>query len=227
MLGYVSTSRVNKLKYASEPGSTVPAVKEFVDHMNDVLATAKAALEAAQQRQKHYADLSRRPVSYSVGEKVLLSSRFLSLKVPGASKLLPKFVGPFTILEKVNEVAFKLGLPKNMRVHDVFHVSLLKPYSPDPHHSPPPPPDVVDGELEYTVERVLDHRDRRQGRRLVREYLIRWTGYGPEHNTWEPQSNMAGATEAIAEYWDLISSKRTAQDEAKRKRKRLARQLGL
>jgi len=157
---------------------------------------------------------------------MLLSSRFLSLKVPGASKLLPKFVGPFTILAKVNEVAFKLGLPKNMRVHDVFQVSLLKPYSPDPHHTPPPPPDVVDGELEYTVERVLDHRDRRQGRCLVREYLIRWTGYGPEHNTWEPQSNMASATEAIAEYWDLISSKRTAQDEAKRKKKDTSKEAG-
>ena len=133
---------------------------------------------------------------------------------------MTKYVGPFTILGKVNEVAFKLGLPENMQVHDVFHVSLLKPYSPDPHHSPPPPPDVVDGELEYTVDRVLDHRDRWRGRKSVREYLIRWTGYGPEHNTWEPQSNMAGATEAIAAYWDLISSKQATATVGRRKRKR-------
>jgi len=215
-------SRVNKLQFAPVAGSKVPAVKEFVDHMSTVLANARRSLEAAQQRQKAYADLSRRPVSYQVGEKVLLSSKFLSLKVPGASKLMPKFVGPFTIVEKVNEVAFKLGLPENMRVHDVFHVSLLKPYSPDPHHSPPPPPDVVDGELEYTVDRVLDHRDKRQGRRSVREYLIRWAGYGPEHNTWEPQSNMAGAKEAIAEYWALMTRKQETASVGRRKRKRPA-----
>ena len=41
----------------------------------------------------------------------------------------------------------------------------------------------------------------------MREYLIRWTGYGPEHNTWEPQSNMAGAAKGIAEYRALIFKK--------------------
>ena len=114
----------------------------------------------------------------------------------------------------------KLELPENMRVHNVFHVSLLKPYLNDPHHSPPPPPDVVDGELEYTVDRVLDHRDKRIGRRSVREYLVKWTGYGPEHNTWEPQTNMSSATEAIADYWALITSKKEATKVGKRKRRR-------
>ena len=48
------------------------------------------------------------------------------LKTPGASKLLPKFVGPLTICAKVTKVAMKLELPENMREHNVFHVSLLK-----------------------------------------------------------------------------------------------------
>ena len=108
-----------------------------------------------------------------------------------------------------------------MRVHDVFHVSLLKTYLNDPHHRPPPPPDVVDGELEYTVDRVLDHRDKRSGRRTVGEYLVRWEGYGPEHNTWEPQANMSSAAEAISDYWAFLSSKKSAADAVgKRKRKR-------
>jgi len=59
---------------------------------------------------------------------VLLSTKYLSLKTLGASKILPQFVGPFTIIQKVNEVAMKLELQENMRVHDVFHASLLKPY---------------------------------------------------------------------------------------------------
>jgi Chromo (CHRromatin Organisation MOdifier) domain len=138
--------------------------------------------------------------------------------VPGASKLLPKFVGPFAIVKKVNEVAFKLELPGNMKCHDVFHVSLLKPYRADANTQPPPPPDVVEGELEYTVERVLDHRDKRVGRKTVREFLVRWQGYGPEHNTWEPQSNMNNATVAISEYWQLVTTKSEATNAAGRKR---------
>ena len=80
-------SGVNKMQYDAVAGSKVPAVREFVEHMNDVPATAKRALEVAQQRQKAYADLSRTPVSYQVGDKVLLSSRFLSVVHP--LQLLP------------------------------------------------------------------------------------------------------------------------------------------
>ena len=108
-----------------------------------------------------------------------------------------------------------------MKVHDVFHVSLLKSYHVDPNSSPPPPPDVVDGDMEYTVERVLAHRDTRYGRKSVREYLIRWQGYGPEHDTWEPHTNMANAVNSIEEYWTLTKAKSDASSAyLKRKRKR-------
>jgi hypothetical protein len=42
-----------------------------------------------------------------------------------ARKVLPKFIGPFTVIKCVNAVAYKLGLPETMKVHDVFHVSLI------------------------------------------------------------------------------------------------------
>ena len=164
-------------------------------------------MDAAQQRQKAYADVHRRHVSYKVGERVLLNSRNLELKMPGTTKLFPKFVGPFKIVKIVNDVAYKLELPETMQVHDVFHVSLLKPYSDDPNVAPPPAPIVVDGELEYTVERIMRHRDKRYGRTTKREFLVRWLDYGPEHDTWEPESNMSNSTEAIADYWSAVTSK--------------------
>ena len=67
-----------------------------------------------------------------MGDRVLLSTANLSLKMTGATKLMPKFVCPFSIVKKVNYVAYQLDLPATMKVHNVFHVSLLKPYVEDP-----------------------------------------------------------------------------------------------
>ncbi|CAI7933631.1 unnamed protein product [Closterium sp. NIES-54] len=54
----------------------------------------------------------------------------------------------------------------------------------------PPPTIVLGEELFYEVERVLMHRDRQRGRKTVREFLIKWKGYGPEHNSWEPEEHL-------------------------------------
>jgi len=213
---------VNALKHAARTTPCkVPAVAEFVSHMESLVARAKTALEAAQQRQKAYADRKRRLVTFAVGDKVLLNTKHLSLKMPGASKLYPKFVGPFLVVQKVNDVAFKLELPPSMHVHNVFHVSLLKQYQEDPNTSPPPPPEVIDGNLEFTVERVLAHRDKRVGRRTTREYLIRWLGYGPEHDSWEPLAMLDNAAESISDYLADVEAKAGAVVPGRRKRKRV------
>jgi hypothetical protein len=70
-------------------------------------------------------------VGYAVGEKVWLSTKYLDSKTTNKkeAKLLPKFIGPFQVLEIVNEVSYRLELPKEYhRVHPVFHASLLKKY---------------------------------------------------------------------------------------------------
>lgn len=72
---------------------------------------------------------------------------------------------------------------------------------------------MQDGELEYEVERVMDHRHKHVGGggtrsgtkrkpRVVTEFLVKWKGYGHEHNTWEPEANCANCPEAIQTYWD-------------------------
>ena len=154
------------------------------------MRNAKACLRAAQQRQKSYADSRRREDSFAVGASVLLSTKNLRLKAPGVRKLLPRFIGPFRVLRRIGEVAYKLELPSHLRLHDVFHVSLLKPYQASGTVQPPPPLEVSDGSLEYVVEQVLTHRVRRRGQSSTREYLIKWEGYGPEHNSWEPERNL-------------------------------------
>jgi len=101
---------------------------------------AKKHLLAAQNRQKSYADTKRREISFDVGTQVLLNTSNIKLKMPGARKLLPRWIGPFKVVKKVGKVAYKLELPETLKIHDVFHISLLKSYKTSGKVQPPPPP---------------------------------------------------------------------------------------
>jgi len=184
----------------------VPAAKRFQARMQDTLKAARDAMHEAQNRQKQYADLRRSERCFAVGDLVMLNAKYINLKKPAEAtrKLLPRFIGPFKVIKKVGtpgkEVAYKLELPESMkRVHPVFHVSLLKPYHADGREQPAPPPIEVDGEQLWKFEDILDDRKARYGRK--REYLVKWLGFGHEHNSWEPESSFAHATAHLEAYW--------------------------
>ena len=103
---------------------------------------------AAQQRHKRYYDAQHVPVVFAVNDDVLLSTSGLNLKIASSNKLAPRFVGPLKVLERIGEVAYKLDLPKTMRIHNVFHVSLLKHYYSDGRAKPPSPCEIIDDEPE-------------------------------------------------------------------------------
>jgi hypothetical protein len=112
-------------------------------------------------------------------------------------KLLPKWMGPFTIVGKVNEVAYRLDLPETLKWHNVFHVYLLRKYIDGGRVQPPPLPEIVAGEPEYHVEKVLAHR--LVGRNM--EFLIKWKGYAQKHNSWEPAVAIFNCENLVNEYW--------------------------
>jgi hypothetical protein len=156
-------------------------------------------MKSAQQRMKRNADERRSNLSFSVGDRVLLSTRNAGLKTVSSKKLLPRWIGPLKITGKVGEVAYRLELPPNLRWHNVFHVALLKPYVPGDRVAPPPMPDLISGEPTYQVEAILNHRVRKQGGRTKKEYLVKWENYGPEHNSWEPARNFV-SPDLLKEY---------------------------
>ena len=86
-----------------------------------------------------------------------------------------------------------------MRIHNVFHVSLLKKYHSDGRTQPPPPAELIDDELEWEVERILSHRTVKRGRKTKVEYLISFIGYGPEHNLW--QDDVENCGQLVKAYW--------------------------
>ena len=57
-----------------------------------------------------------------------------SLRIESCAKLAPRYCGPFEILERIGPVAYRLALPSIVKVHDVFHVPLLKKYVKDVDH---------------------------------------------------------------------------------------------
>ena len=81
--------------------------------------------------------MRRRPLEFEVGDHVFLKVMHKRgvVKFGKRRKLLPRFIGPFEILERIDTVAYRLALPHNMLgVHEVFHVSMLRKYTPDPSH---------------------------------------------------------------------------------------------
>jgi hypothetical protein len=91
---------------------------------------------------------------------VWLEGRNLRLRYP-SRKLAPRREGPFEIAQVISPVAFRLQLPSTWKIHDVFHASLLSSYRETAEHGPNysnPPGDLISGEEEFELERILSHR---------------------------------------------------------------------
>ena len=103
-------------------------------------------------------------------------------------KLFSRFTGPFEILERVGTVAYQLTLQPNMSsVHEVFHVSMLRKYTPDPAHVVDWGEITVDtyGTFEEGPMRIMDSRDQVLRRKTVRLVKVLWQHRGVEEATWE------------------------------------------
>jgi hypothetical protein len=103
----------------------------------------------------------------------------MSLATKG--KLQPRFCGPYCITEIINDVAVRLDLPPQAKIHDVFHVGLSKKWVGTPPDSTPELPELLHGAVVPEPERVVRSRLARG----VKEVLVRWKGQPASAATWE------------------------------------------
>ena len=175
-----------------------PSLEDVFVARQEAQEQAQAALSVAAERMKWYFDQHKQDVPFKVGDHVLIKGTDLRVTVKSA-KLAAQNYGPYEITQQLGPVTFKLKLPRQMRIHPVFHAFKLIPYHVDKiaGRNPPKPPAVqIDGNPEFEVETILDSRVRRQ--RV--QYLVKWVGYSEAENTWEPARNVAHAKELLDDF---------------------------
>lgn len=188
-----------KMTISSEEIQLVPAGDDHAEFLRLGFEEVHASLKLANEKTKEFYDKHHKETPrWEIGDKVWLSHENIETDRP-SRKLSHRQLGPYKILDKFSSHAYKLKLPKSMRMHDVFHVSLLRATRPDDFDRRPVPPEPVvtpDQEEEYEVDIILNSR-RHRGRL---QYLVRWKGYGPEDDTWEPLTNLKKSRAVINDF---------------------------
>ena len=183
----------------------VEAAENLYTTWKNNLQIAKDTLLIAQERQTKYANQHRQDETYNIGNQVLLSTTNINddiNKNHPTRKLSPKWIDLYPIEEVISSTVYKLTLPKTMKIHPVFHVSLIKPYRTTNEFEreiPPPPININNDEDEhdeYIVESILDMKMKHK----KKFYLIKWKGYPLYDATWESESNLTNCHEALQKF---------------------------
>ncbi|KAF7759859.1 hypothetical protein Agabi119p4_11554 [Agaricus bisporus var. burnettii] len=171
---------------------------------------AKDNLLAAKIYQAHYANAHRAPEPViKEGDRVLLDTANLRREHLGkgqgrVAKLMPRWDGPYSVIKAhPDSSSYTLNLTGISNIHPTFHVSRLKPFRendntvfPSRGFAEPGPICTDEGTWEHTVEKVIDERARGRGK----QYLVRWVGFGPEHDEWIAGSRLMN-NEAL-DHWE-------------------------
>ena len=157
-------------------------------------------LRVAQSRQKSYADTKRKEVVYKIGDKAYLRvSPLRGVKRFGVKgKLAPRFVGPYRVLERMGEVAYKLELPEGLSgVHDVFHVSQLKKCHAEMAEIPlrdTVPREAIKLESDLTYEEnpanILEFANRVTRCKVIKFCKVQWSHHTEDEATWEREEDL-------------------------------------
>lgn len=188
--------------------SPIQKGEAIVRTIKEALDWARASMAYTQQDMERQSNRRRDPApSYRVGDKVWLSLK--NIRTDRPSKKLDWKNAKYTVTELVGTHAVRLNTPPG--IHPVFHVDLLRPASTDPlpsQHSDDvqPPAVMVDGEEEFTVEKILDEKRTKRGRGTRLEYKVKWLGYA--RPTWEAATALED-TRALDDWIDRTKHARS------------------
>jgi len=178
----------------------------FIEEFEGARQSVQDALRRAQVTFEKAYNKKHLPVTFQVGEKVLINVQ--SLRLPNVTegkgiKFTRRMEGPYEVLEKISDVTYR-RIPQDYDIHPVISIAHIEKY-----HSPPketgdrvtlPPLRKVNKTTEeFTVTRIVNERKCKERGRLITEYQCEWEGYGVE-DTWIPERNLRNAKEVLQEW---------------------------
>jgi len=187
IIGYNPASPFDRLLDFKPEIRDMP-LQAWQQHMLQQTSRAKLALQQASNRMAAQANKKVKTFTLAIGDKAWLSTKHLNIQQTGSSKLMPRFVGPFSVTQVINPVTYKLDLPANMKCHPVFHISELKPVPPGTRLPPEPTTVDIDGTTEFFIESILTHkavfRKTKHATTGKYLYLVKFMNEGPHANQW-------------------------------------------
>ncbi|XP_021649178.2 uncharacterized protein LOC110641667 [Hevea brasiliensis] len=168
---------------------------DLVRQTEEKVKIIKNSLKAASNRQKSYAALKRKDIEYEVSDKVFLqvSPWKKVLRFGKKGKLSPRFIGPYEIMECVGSVAYRLALPPQLdKIHNVFHVSMLRRYRSNLSHILSI--EIIDVQPDLTYEeepvKILAREIKELRNKRIPLVKVLWRNHKVEQVTWESEEIM-------------------------------------
>ncbi|MCO5551479.1 hypothetical protein L7F22_004983 [Adiantum nelumboides] len=184
---------------------------KYVQNTDEAYTKIKLALEKTQSKQKKAADSHRRELVFSLGDWVLLRFKKARLrKMKGKERLFPKlgmrYYGPFQVCDKISDVAYRLKLPEGWKIHNAFHVSLLRPFVGDVLKDIvlEEQPEVEELDEIHIPEQILAHKDRKVTGEVARRYLVKFKNYSPMDAKWMEEAELVDSPQLLQLYLEAF-----------------------
>nr|GMC46223.1 Transposon Tf2-2 polyprotein [Ipomoea batatas] len=174
-----------------------PAGVRFAQEKQELIDEARDSLALAQKQMKGQTHKGRRDIQFQIGDSKTVHR-----------SLVPKYDGPFEVMHKVGDVAYRLRLPDRLKIHPTFHVSFLKKFNQEEFDAARQQvkrtPPLVRDRFEKCVAKILDHRIKGQGKKIQRtEYLVQWEGEAVGDAAWIRGALLWQFEGKVDEYWNL------------------------
>ncbi|XP_042958074.1 uncharacterized protein LOC122293600 [Carya illinoinensis] len=181
--------------YWDEVGERRILGQEIIQNMREKIVVIRKRLAIAQEQQKRYADQRCRELQFEVGSKVFLKIAPMKgiMRFRKKGKLSSRYFGPFDVLERIGATAYRLALPPRLSaIHDVFHISMLREYIPDPTHILEYEPLQVREDLTYEEFPVgiLAQRTQVLCKKTISMVKVLWSNHTEKEATWELEEDM-------------------------------------
>ncbi|MCO5553469.1 hypothetical protein L7F22_006990 [Adiantum nelumboides] len=184
---------------------------KYVQNTDEAYRRIKLAIETTQSKQKKAADRHRRELVFSLGDWVLLRFEKARLrKMKGKERLFPKldmrYYGLFQVCDKISDVAYRLKLPEGWKIHNAFHVSLLRPFVGDVPGDivPEEQPEVEELNKILVPKQMLAHKDRKVRGKVARRYLVNFKNYSPMDAKWMEEAELVDSPQLLQLYLEAF-----------------------